>query len=285
MILSVIFPAYREPLLQKTIDSFLDASELGNEVELLPVIDGKWLKTPLKEDPRVRPVQLQKNIGMRAAINAGISEAKGRWIMKADAHCLFAKGFDRIMVENGKEDWLLVPRRYSLDEEGWQRDDTRPVRDYHYLQFPTENKYGIGLVVLDWYKSSDKDIDETMIFQGSCWLADKEYFMSHVGLLDDSPETYGSFVGEQHEIGLKYWLGGGAIMVNKKTWYAHLAKRPKHYLEKGYARNFKTADRTAKQHTWCANHWVNDEEPNMIHKFEWLVNKFQPPTWKLPYVK
>ena len=276
MKLSVILPSYKEPYLQKTIDSFLATSELGNEVELIPVIDGQWLKEPLKEDPRVRPVYLEKNLGMRNAINEGIKASTGEYIMKVDAHCLFAQGFDRIMVENMKDDWLLVPRRYSLDEVNWTRDMNRPVRDYHYFEFPHETKYGTGLTILDWYYHNGKKIDDTMTFQGSCWLAKKDYFMKHIGLLDE--EKYGSFVGEQHEIGMKYWLGGGAIKVNKKTWYAHLSKRPSHYAKKIFDRRRKTAPETAKYHTWCKDYWMTTKDYQ--HDFKWLLNKFTPvPTW------
>jgi len=31
---------------------------------------------------------------------------------------------------------------------------------------------------------------------------------------------------------------------------------------------------------WYTRHWMNDEEPNMNHTFEWLIEKFWPiPTW------
>lgn len=286
MKLSVIIPAYCEPYLQQTIDSFLQTSGLGDQLEIIPVIDGKnWLKTPLKEDPRVKPLYLKRNGGMRAAINAGLSAASGEWIMKVDAHCLFAQDFDVKMLEHGAENRLLIPRRYSLDDKKWKRDDTRPYRDYHFLEFPHQDKYGEGLTVLDWWDKQGAPVDDTMIFQGSCWMAQRAYFMAHVGLLDDRDETYGSFVGEQHEIGLKYWLGGGEIKVNKLTWYAHLSKRTAHYATGKFNRLFKTAPETAKHHTWVKDHWMNDEEPNMKHDFAWLINKFSPPTWKLPYVK
>lgn len=278
--LSCIIPAYKEPLLQKTIDSLLENSELGDELEVIPALDG--YRPELKKDSRVKIVSSEKNHGMRSAINAGLTYAKGEWIMKVDAHCLFAKGFDRIMLENCQENRLLIPRRYSLDDENWKVDDTRPARDYHYLEFPTiESKYGKGLNVLDWYKNNKLNLDDTMIFQGSCWMANREYFMKNVGLLDDRKETYGSFVGEQHEIGLKYWLGGGEIKVNKKTWYAHLAKRDKHYKSGEYVRIHKTAPETIQHHNWVAKHWMNDEEPGMKYPFSWLIKKFNPPGWSI----
>lgn len=280
MRLSVIIPAYKEPYLHKTVASLLDTSELGDQLEIIIVLDGPWLEKYLWLDPRVRVLQLEKNMGMRAAINAGISISWGEYIMKVDAHCAFDQGFDRKMLEKMKENRLLVPRRYTLDAINWKVDKTRP-RDYHYFEFPRETKYGTGLAVQEWLRG-DRDnflLDDILTLQGSCWMANKKYFMEHVGLLDDRKETYGSFVGEQHEVGLKYWLGGGEVKVTKETWYAHLFKRPVHYPE-GYDRSYKEASKTAAHHTWVKDHWVHDREPGMKYPFAWLIKKFYPiPTW------
>ena len=106
--------------------------------------------------------------------------------------------------------------------------------------------------------------------------------MSHVGPLDDSPDHYSTFSGEQLEIGLKYWLGGGEVKVNKNTWYAHLFKNLHYYTQKGRAsdRNYKHSLKTKAGWDWTAKHWLRNEEPNMVHKLEWLIDKFMPvPGW------
>ena len=275
MILSVIIPAFKEPLLAKTVKSLLDTSELGSNLEVLVVLDGPQTNTDIPDDPRVSFVRLKRTLGMRNAINEGLEYATGEYVMKVDAHCLFDQGFDKKMVDEMKPNWILIPRRYSLDETNWTRDMNRPARDYHYLEFPKDSKYGKGLVIMDWFGKKGTEIDDTMIFQGSCWLAQREYFMKHVGLLDDNPETYGSFAGEQHEIGLKYWLGDGAIKVNKKTWYAHLSKRTRHYKSGEYEQDFKSPPNTAKQHTYCANYWM--AQPG----FKDYINRFNPPGWDI----
>lgn len=86
---------------------------------------------------------------------------------------------------------------------------------------------------------------------------------------------YGSFSQEPQEIGLKTWLGGGEVKVNKKTWYAHLHKG------KRYGRMYSISQREiVRGHDWAARHWMNNEEPHMVHKMEWLIEKFWPvPTW------
>jgi len=280
--LSVIIPSYKDPLLGKTINSLLENAE--GEIEVIPVLDG--YEQDIEQDERVKPVCLESNVGMRGATNAGLAKAKGDFIMKADSHCLFGPGFDRIMIEDCAEDWLMIPRRYSLNVAEWRISKGQYIKDYHYLAFPRQSPQGFGLFPQAWtqrtyerIKNPEFVIDDTMVFQGSCYFANRAYFMKHVGFLDDEP--YGPFSDEPLEVGLKYWLGGGAVKVNKRTYYAHLFKNKKIYQSK-YAtpRRYKFDRRTKTGHAWGAKHWVNDEEPDMIHPFSWLVEKFWPvPTW------
>ncbi len=280
---SIIIPAHREPYLQKTIDSLLKGARA--DIEILAILDGWEPDKPIRPDKRVRVIKLNKHLGMRAAINTGISEAKGKFIMKCDAHCAFGAGYDRILSKYCADNWLVIPRRYSLSDTKWQRNMSRPVCDYHYLTFPTQNgKYGITISNPAWTgqtnhrKDHKYDIDDTMTFQGSCWMANKKYFLKHVGFLDDRAETYSPFGAEPLEIGMKYWLGGGQVKVIKKTWYAHLSKRQSHYQNGLFTKRYK--ENQARSRTWAAKHWMENEEPGMIHPFSWLIEKFWPvPTW------
>ncbi|MFA5036105.1 MAG: glycosyltransferase family 2 protein [Candidatus Izemoplasmatales bacterium] len=278
--LSIVLPAYREPHLNKTIKSILDNAT--GEIEIIPVIDGYLPEEPFIDDPRVKPILLGENKGMRGAMNAGFEQATGKYLMKLDSHCIVDKGFDEILIEDCKDNWLLVPRRYSLDEKTWTRSETRPIFDYHYLSFPGTNDltYGYSLQVVAWQrKVSLPEIDDIMTFQGSCWFANRDYFMKHVGYLDDRLETYGTFAQDQQEIGLKYWLGGGEVKVDKRTWYAHLSKRGHHYASGAFSRKHKKDQAMFNGNEWGTKHWMNNEEPNM-KPFEWWVSKFSPiPTW------
>ena len=276
---SAIIPVYKEPYLNKTIQSLLDNA--GGEIEIIPVFDGVEPEEQLIDDPRVKPVFVEHR-GMRAAINAGIFVAEGEWIMKTDAHCAFAEGWDTQLVLGSQPDWLMVPRRYSLAEETWDRAEGRPMVDYHFLSFPGDTtrsapEYGYSFQVMNTVDRKDKFIDDVMCFQGSCWFADKSYFMEHIFPLDDL--HYGTFAQEQQEIGLKYWLGGGAVKVNKNTWYAHLSKRKKHYDVGGFSIEHKRAEDLAHYNEWATEHWMGNEEPNMVHPFSWLVEKFKPQGW------
>jgi len=283
--LSVIIPSYHDHLLQPTIDSLLENSE--GVIEIIPVLDGYLPEVPLKKVFQVKPVYLKENRGMRGAMNAGLCASNGDFIMKSDSHCMFAPGYDVELTKSCADNWLMIPRRYSLDDDNWKRNDARPIYDYHYFRFPSDSRYGHSLSVVPCSHRSSRrkdpkyNIDDTMTFQGSCWFANKRYFMDHVGFLDDRVETYGTFAGDQPEIGLKYWLNGGETKVNKNTWYAHLNKAKRHYEAGVYGKQFKIHKNTLAGHTWAAKHWMNNEEPGMMHTLDWLIEKFWPiPGWE-----
>ena len=282
MKLSVIIPAYIEPYLQRTVDSLLENSDLGGDLEVFVVLDGPRAGIrPVANDPRLKVLELGMHQGMRACFNAGLSFVSGKYIMKADAHCAFGPAFDRIMVEDCEENMVMVPRRYALDEATWGPDKKKMGRDYHYLNYPVPagDAYECSMTPHFWgVRGNSIVIDEIMTYQGSCWMADYEYFMRLAGPLDDHPSTYGPFWGEQLEVGLKYWLGGGRVVVNKAAWYAHLFKQPRHYDSGDFEREDKGSCMINRH--WSTRHWLHDLEPNMIHPFSWLVEKFWPvPTW------
>jgi len=280
--LSVIIPARNEIYLTKMITDLLVKSQ--GETEIIVILDGYWGETPI-DNPKVTYLHLGQAKGMRNAINLGISIAKGKYLMKSDAHCLFAPGYDVALTKDCAENWLVIPRRYSLHAAEWRPDKRMTVKDYHYLSFPRPSSYGCGTFPQEWRERtyrrlSGPEIDDTMTFQGSCWVANKKYFMKQVGFLDDRMETYSTFSGEPLEVGLKYWLGGGEVKVNKKTWYAHLFKNENYYRGRSKDRKYKKDLKSVAGHTWAAKHWLNNEEPNMVHPFSWLAEKFWPvPTW------
>ena len=216
--LSIIIPAWKEPYLYKTVNDIFQKAT--GDIEVIASLDGTIPEIMPIKDHRLTIIS-NKTPGMRASINACLSIAKGEYVMKTDAHCMFSEGFDETLIKNCEENWLMVPRRYSLFEEDWRRRDDKPIIDYHYFSYP-------DLISSAW-KHDGPEIDDTMSIQGSCYFANRNYFMKHVGFLDDNENTYGNFTGEQHEVGLKYWLGNGEIKVLKTVWYAHLVKRSSHY--------------------------------------------------------
>jgi glycosyltransferase involved in cell wall biosynthesis len=217
--LSIVIPSYKDPLLQKTIDSLLENAE--GEIEIIAILDGYWPNPPLRDDKRLKIIHLGKNRGMRGAINAGVDIAKGEFLMRTDEHCIFGKGYDRILTENFSENWIVTPRRYFLDPVKWEVMDIPPV-DYCDLRILGKGS-GRKFTGLENKKMAEerKDImiDETKAMQGSCWIMKKSWWDAVIGELQI--EGYGPLYQDSHEMVFKTWKKGGKLMVNKNTWYAH----------------------------------------------------------------
>ena len=239
--LSVIIPSYKDPLLHKTIDSLLDNAE--SLIEIIAVIDGYELKKSLRKDPRVIRLALKENKGMRRAINAGVQLSRGEYIMRTDEHCKFGKGYDRILTEIIKDNWIVTPRRYKLNPEIWKCFG-EPI-DHEKLiigrRMFGKRKGGQKFHAANWpersLKRADIMIDEKTAMQGSCWIMPRTWWDTVIKELQS--EGYGTHYQDSTEITFKTWQAGGKLMLNKNTWYAHKAKefpRTHHYpIEKADA--------------------------------------------------
>lgn len=283
---SVIIPSRVDEFLQKTIDDLL--AKAKGIIEIIVILDGYWPKVPIRNNPGVIVVHHGKifnNHGMREGINTGAALARGKYIMKIDEHCMVDEGFDIKLMADCEENWVAIPRRFRLDAENWKIiEDGRPPIDYMFLDYPYKTKGSVsdGLHGAEWrqryYDRKNILIDDTMSWQGSCWFMHKSYW-SKIGPLDS--DLYGDFTHESQEIGNKVLLGGGRLVVNKKTWYAHYHKG---HRGKGYGFStdqYKKFSRDKeKGRLACIDYWINNKWPERIHDFEWLIKKFWPvPNW------
>ena len=222
MKLSVIIPSYKDPLLHKTIDSLLENSRLGSAVEVIAVLDGYWPTQVIKDDPRVKVLHLGKNRGMRGAINAGILVSIGEFLMRMDEHQMVGEGYDTILTNDCKPNWIMTPRRYFLDAVNWTVMPIPPV-DYSKLVIQDCGDGVYKFAGQDWKSKARKrqhvQIDETMAMQGSCWLMPRKWWDKVIGELQT--EGYGPHYQDSHEMVFKTWQAGGRLMVDKNTWHAH----------------------------------------------------------------
>lgn len=279
---SIVIPNYNCPFASKTIQDILDKAQ--GDIEVIVNVEQLWPE-PLSTDPRVHYIHGASPVGMRAGINKAVALAKGEFILKADDHVLFGEGFDGILKADMQDDWVVIPRRYALDAENWkieERNDNKYPIDYMYIDFPRKGKaHDDGMHGVPWKRPGREDfeIDDTPSMQGSCYFMTKNHFDNFLHGL--SEEGYGQFSQEAQEIGFKTWLGGGALKVNKKTWYAHLHKGGR------YGRMYRMPGGTVEASNWSAEHWLNNREPGMIHKFEWFVNEKFPnmPSWPKDWEK
>ena len=246
--LSIIIPSYRDPLLKKTIESLLKNAE--GDIEVISVLDGYWPNPEdIVDDERAVYIHLGKNRGMRGAINAGVFIARGDYIMRTDEHCMFGKGYDKILTETCKDNWIVTPRRFYLDPTKWKVMDLPPV-DYEKLK---TREFDNGMIKFEGvrWKSRTKErkdimIDETMAMQGSCWVMKKGWWDKVIGELET--EGYGTHYQDSHEMIFKTWKAGGKMMINKNTWFAH-----KHYTFKR-SHNYGSQDKDPNIQ-YCYDTW------------------------------
>lgn len=218
MKLSVVIPFYKDPWVHPTIDSLLDNSELGDQLEIIVVLDGCWPEKLIKQDERVRIVHLGKNMGMREAINAGVRVAQGEFILRSDQHCMFGPGYDRILTEDCKPNWIMTAKRYFLDPVKWEVMEDEPVITEKLVIQNNQKFAGVRWRERD-EKYKDRDLIESMAMQGSMWLMPRKWFMDVIYPLQT--EGYGQMYQDSHEMIFKTWKAGGKLIVSKKTWFAH----------------------------------------------------------------
>ena len=268
---SVIIPARNEKYLAKTIEEVF--SKAAGPVEAIVVLDGATTDPLPPAQPNLKFIIKNKSHGLREAINDAAQKATGKYLLKADAHCIFSPGYDVTLQQACKDNWVTVPRRYWMDSsQGWKVIPSTPA-DYHYLTFPWVPS-GLSLNVVVWNgRNKDRQneiIDETMGIHGSMWFMHTKYFLQNLEGLNT--KNFG-YYGEHLEVVLKTWLSGGQVMVNKNTWYAHLQDVTT--TDRLWPEKFRDI---ANSHRLVTKYWINNSWGKQIHNFDWLVDRF----WPLP---
>ena len=224
---SVIMPARVEPYIRETLDSLLSNAE--GDIEVILVLDGIIPDYELPDDKRIRIYHNSRPHGLRPCLNSAIDAAKGKYILKVDAHCMIGEGWDTILKADCEDNWIVIPRRFWLDAPNWKitvdRNGNHGYVDAMAYVYPFKQVYHPRLTARPWIEYADahedEKITEDMSYQGSMWFMHREHFY-RIGRMDPD-DGYGTFGEEPQEIGLKTQLGPweGKIMRNKNTWYAH----------------------------------------------------------------
>lgn len=241
--LSVIIPARNEMFLSQTVENILQ--NIKGNTEIIVVLDGAWADPGVPEDPRVTILYNHESIGQRASTNQAVRLSRAKYVMKIDAHCAVDTGFDVKMMKEMKDHYTMIPTMYNLHAFDWvcytcgyrqyqgrtphhcEKCKTkgmareiiwkpRESRKSNYYRFDKSLHF-------QYWRSYDKrpeaqgDVVPIMSAQGSCFMLTRERYIK----LNMSDEAHGSWGQQGVEVALKSW-SDGELVVNKKTWYAHM---------------------------------------------------------------
>lgn len=293
--LSILIPARNEEFLKNTIEDILRNIEA--DTEIIVVLDGAWANPPLDQHPRVNVIYLPESIGQRAATNMACKLAQGKYVCKLDAHCALDKGFDRKMIEVFEKEGdniTLIPTMRNLHCFDWvcecgfthyqDKGSTCPEcgkemkKDIKWIakRRPESNSYCFDeephFQYFNQFKDRHGDLTETMSIQGSCFMLTREKYWE----LNICDEALGSWGSQGIEVACKTWLSGGRVLVNHKTWYAHMFRTKQ-------ANNFGFPYPISGKQTEHAKKTVLNQFKGdwklQTRPLIWLLDKFNPPGW------
>ncbi len=305
--ISVVIPASNPNgiFIIKTIESILN--NIQADTEVIVVYNGAWPDPVIPQYKRsdlVTLVHYTEKIGQRAAINAGVRLSKAKYILKCDAHCAFDNGFDIKMLEAFKitgDNVTMVPVMKNLHAFDWvcpnghrryqgpsgpcqarlpdgQECGKETQRDILWNAKPSPNSISYCFDSTPHFQyfgeyakrpESQGDITETMSLQGSCWMLTRDKYWE-LGVCD---ENFGSWGSQGIEVACKTWLSGGRVLVNKKTWYAHM------FRTQGGDFSFShpiSRDDVEHAKSFARNLFFNNQWPLQKRPLSWLVEKFWP---------
>jgi len=268
-LVSIIIPSRNEKYLDVTVKDLL--AKAKEPIEIIVIVEGKPYPT---EIAGVKYIYHPEAIGMKYSINEAVAISTGKYVMKIDAHCIVAPGFDVQLKKDHQDNWIQIPRRYKLCESEWRpffEDEQVPI-DYEYWVFPpkypTTSLHGYKWLERG-IQRKDVMIDDVLTFQGSFWFMTRDWW-NKMDFMND--EGYNQLHAQEAAyIGTATWLAGGRVVVNKNTWYAH------QYKTKQEGRGYHMDDKLRRRcYKYSYQHWVHDNKDGFIN----LIQKFWPiPGW------
>ena len=304
--LSILIPARNEMFLARTIEDIL--ANIEGKTEIIVGLDGVWADPPVKDDPRVTIIHHSESIGQRAMTNELALLSKAKYVAKCDAHCAFDKGFDVKLMADMQDDWTVVPTMRNLWAYDWKCmkcgkkwyqgptptscPDCDNTTDFKRKMMwvgkenPQSNAYCFDSephfqYFREYHKRPEyleakakTGLTETMSLQGSFFMCTRDKYWG-LGLCD---ESFGSWGSQGIEVAVKTWLSGGKVMVNHKTWYAHMFRTQGGDFSFPYEQSGRKVQE-AKAH--ARDLFFNNQYSKAIKPLSWLIEKFAPvPGWK-----
>jgi len=314
MDLSILIPSRNEEFLARTVKDVLENIE--GETEILVALDGVWANPTLPQHPKLTIVYLPESIGQRASLNMLCRISKAKYVMKLDAHCSMGKGFDRILIEDIKDDWTILPRMYNMHVFDWKckkcgnkwyqgrkpKNCRRPIKGFDHRQ-TNRKKF-----------EDNPDCDSTEFEREMVWRP------------NNSPQT--TAMRFDRNLKFQYWggykkkqegdlvetmsiLGACWMLTRKKYWELNICDEKhgswgqqgtevacKTWLSGGklicdkrtwFAHLFRTQggdfgfpyenDSVEQAREYSQDLWLKGKWKGK-HTLQWLIDKFNPPDWE-----
>jgi len=122
-------------------------------------------------------------------------------------------------------------------------------------------------------KAKETGFSETMSLQGSCFMCTREKYWD-LKLCD---EALGNWGNQGIEVACKTWLSGGRVLVNHRTWYAHMFRTQGSDFGFPYELRGKEVSRTKHR---VKDLFFQNKYEKQIYPLSWLIEKFAPvPGW------
>lgn len=296
--LSILIPARNEMFLGETVESLL--KNIRGKSEIIVIVDGKnEVECWLPEAPNLTVIMHNQSVGQRAATNEAARLSDSKYLMKIDAHCAVDEGFDVKMMAEMRDDWTMVPMMYNLHAFDWVCKNGHRI-----YQAPTpkgclqcgepmkreivwQPRWGRKSCFYRFDKTlhfqyfgdfgnrpeGKPDIAPTMSLQGSCFMLTREKYFE----LNICDENHGSWGQQGVEVACKTWLSGGQVMVNKKTWYAHMFRTQGGDFGFPYPLSGSDVDKARK---YSRQLFLEGKWDKAKYDLNWLLEKFRPvPDW------
>lgn len=236
---------------RKMLEGF---KEVGDNVTMVPVMRNLWAfdwkcytcGSRWYQGPT--PTRCMKHDGRRIVANEACNETEN---------------FQRKVV------WRSVAKKGDTAYMNWK--GTRSPANWSYcfssephFQYFEQYKHRPGVREL----VNMVGFTETMSLQGSCFMATRDKYIE-LNLCD---EQLGSWGNQGIEVACKTWLSGGRVLVNHRTWYAHLFRTQGGDFSFPYEQHESQIQKTKKK-TWnlFMGNWDKQVRP-----VSWLVERFWP---------
>src|SRR3990167_8262604 len=308
--LSICIPARNEEFLGRTIQDLLEHTS-PEITEIIAILDGYLPNPPLPTNSRVTIIYNPVSVGQRAGTNQAAKIAKCKYILKLDAHCAIDQDFDLKMIKAMEElgdnttliplmknmhifDWVCSEghRRYQGPSGMCETCGKSTVKDIVWIAKKSPNTFTFrvdktlhfqyfselakrpenikGVLKLD--GTRDTNYRETMSIQGSCFMLTKEKYFE----LDICSEDFNSWGQQGCEVAMKTWLSGGQVIANLYTLHAHTFRTRGGDFGFPYS---NPQDKVNENRELSRELFQRDKWPKATRKFQWILDKFNPPDW------